>query len=129
MASVARAIGGRPRRRLRRARAGDQAPRAGSAFKKKSRLSPEHRERVAKEARAGIMAEMLEGDLRAVREIAVETQVEVAKILETTQSELSRLEHREDYKLSTLRRYIQALEGELEVVAKFGDKLVRLRAV
>jgi predicted transcriptional regulator len=98
-------------------------------IKKKSKLSPARREHVARGARAEITAELLEGDLRAVREIAGKTQVQVAKLLETTQSELSRLEHRDDYKLSTLRRYIEALGGELEIVAKFGDKMVRLHAV
>jgi transcriptional regulator len=98
-------------------------------IKKKSKLSPERREKVAKEARSEMTAELIEGDLRAVREIAGKTQVEVAEILDTTQSELSRLERREDYKLSTLRRYIEALGGELEIVAKFGDKTVRLHAV
>ena len=98
-------------------------------IKKKSKLSPERREQVAREARSEITVELLDGDLRAVREIAGKTQVQVAKILETTQSELSRLEHREDFKLSTLRRYIEALGGELEIVARFGDKMVRLHAV
>jgi hypothetical protein len=34
-----------------------------------------------------------------------------------------------DFRLSTLKRYVEALGGELEVVAAFGDKRVRLRAV
>jgi hypothetical protein len=45
------------------------------------------------------------------------------------QSEISRLEKREDFKLSTLKRYVEALGGELEVWAAIGDKRMRLRAV
>lgn len=44
-------------------------------------------------------------------------------------NELSQLSRREDYKLSTLRRYIEALGGELELAAKCGDETVRLHAV
>ena len=73
--------------------------------------------------------ELLEMSLREMRELAGKTQVEVADAIEKTQGELSRLERRDDYFLSTLRRYIEALGGELEVIAKFGDKTVRLRGV
>src|SRR5438105_15078897 len=73
--------------------------------------------------------ELLEMDLRAVRELTGKTQEEVAKAAEMTQSELSRVERREDHRISTIRRIIEALGGELEVTAIFGDKRVRLRAV
>ena len=98
-------------------------------IKQGSKLSPARREQVTEVARKGIVAEILTGDLRAVRELTGKTQVQIAEVLQRTQSELSRFERREDYKLSTLRRYIEALGGELEVVAKFGDRTVRLRAV
>jgi hypothetical protein len=45
------------------------------------------------------------------------------------QSELSRSERREDHLLSTLRRYVEGLGGELVVVARLGGKAVRLRGV
>ena len=45
------------------------------------------------------------------------------------QSELSKIERREDHLLSTLRKYVEALGGELEVVAVLGDKRIRLRGV
>jgi hypothetical protein len=44
-------------------------------------------------------------------------------------SKVSRLEHRADVRLSTVKRYVEALGGELEVFAAFGDRQVRLRAV
>jgi hypothetical protein len=97
--------------------------------KRKSKLSPERRVEVERESRAEMRKELVDGDLRAVREIAGKTQTEAAKLLETTQSELSRLERREDHKLSTLRRFVEAMGGELEVVARIGKRTVRLHSV
>ena len=42
------------------------------------------------------------------------------------QAEVSRLEGRADTKLSTIERYLKALGGEVEVVARFGDRSLRL---
>jgi DNA-binding XRE family transcriptional regulator len=72
--------------------------------------------------------ELLEMDLRELREAAGKTQEELAEALKKAQSEISRLEGRSDYRLSTLQRYVAALGGELEVVASFGNRRVRLRA-
>lgn len=57
------------------------------------------------------------------------TQVDAARSAEMTQSELSRLETRNDHRISTLRRYVEALGGQLEVTAIFGDKRVKLTEV
>jgi predicted transcriptional regulator len=56
-------------------------------------------------------------------------QVEAAESMEMTQSELSRLEARCDHRISTLRRYVEALGGQLEVTAVFGGRRVKLTAV
>jgi hypothetical protein len=37
-------------------------------------------------------------------------------------------EHRSDHRLSTIRKYVEALGGEIEVVANFGDKRIRLHS-
>jgi DNA-directed RNA polymerase specialized sigma subunit len=87
--------------------------------------SPEQIAKIDRE----IEQELLEMDLRAVRELAGKTQVEVAAEVEMTQSEVSRFEKRSDVRLSTLRKYIEALGGELEISAVLGDKRVRLRAL
>jgi transcriptional regulator with XRE-family HTH domain len=52
------------------------------------------------------------------------TQVEMAKAAEMTQSELSKLERRDDHLVSTLRRAVRALGGELEVTAVVGNKRI-----
>ena len=54
------------------------------------------------------------------------TQVDAASRAEMTQSELSRIERRSDHLVSTLKRYVHALGGELEVTAVLGKKRVRL---
>jgi len=38
------------------------------------------------------------------------------------------IERREDMNLSTLRRYVRALGGELQVTARFPDSTVEIRA-
>jgi DNA-binding transcriptional regulator YiaG len=70
--------------------------------------------------------ELLEMDLRALREAVGLTQEELAQRVAITQSQLSKLERREDYRLSTLRRYVAALGGELEIVAVVDGKRIRL---
>lgn len=74
-------------------------------------------------------AHLLEMDLKTLREFAGKTQVELAKTSKISQAELSRAEAREDHRLSTLRRFVEALGGELEVVAHFGDASIRLKSV
>ncbi|MBI3958631.1 MAG: helix-turn-helix transcriptional regulator [Chloroflexi bacterium] len=70
--------------------------------------------------------ELLEMDLRALREAAGLTQEELAQRVAVTQSQLSKLERREDFRLSTLRRYVAALGGQLEIVAVVDGKRIRL---
>ena len=71
--------------------------------------------------------ELLEMDLRAIRELLGKTQVELAEAVEMTQSQVSKLEHRGDHRVSTLRRVVGALGGQLELIATFGNKRLKLR--
>ena len=68
-------------------------------------------------------------ELAERRREAGKTQSEVAAIAEMTQAELSKFERREDHLISTLRRYVTALGGELEVVAVFDNKRISLKGV
>ena len=79
--------------------------------------------------RQKVEEELLSMDLRAIRELAGKTQTEIAQTLDTAQSEVSRIEHRSDHHLSTLRRFVEALGGELEVSARIGDQKVLLHSV
>jgi DNA-binding transcriptional regulator YiaG len=91
------------------------------------------RERVSEarlaEIRAETLREVTDLNLKAIRELAGVSQVELAGRMGTGQSEISRAEQRDDHLLSTLRDYVEALGGELEVIAHFGDKTVRLHGV
>ena len=73
--------------------------------------------------------EDLELNLKAVRELAGKTQADLAEAAGTSQGEVSMAERRDDHLVSTLRRYVEALGGELEVIARFGDKTVKLHGV
>ncbi len=67
--------------------------------------------------------------LRAVREATGKTQVDVGDASQINQGDISRLETRDtldDCQVDTLRRYIEALGGQLELVAAFGDKRIIL---
>ena len=57
--------------------------------------------------------------IRAERQV---TQVELAARLDRSQGNVSELERRTDVYLSTLREYVEALGGELEVSAVFDGK-------
>ena len=74
-------------------------------------------------------AEVLELNLRELRQITGKTQAEVAAAADMQQGELSRAERRDDHLLSTLRRYVEALGGELEIVARVKGQTVKLRGV
>lgn len=54
------------------------------------------------------------------------TQVEFARRLGISQSDLSKLERRTDLRLSTLRRYAQALGGSLRIVVERDGERVEL---
>lgn len=73
-----------------------------------------------------IESELLEMDLRALREAAGSTQGELAQRVEITQSQLSKMERREDHRISTLRRYVEALGGSLEICAVIDGKRIKL---
>lgn len=59
--------------------------------------------------------------LAQLRELFGLRQVEVAERLGTNQASVSRLERRDDLFLSTLREYVAALGGYLELTASFPD--------
>ena len=70
--------------------------------------------------------------LRTIREAAGKTQVEVAQESQMDQADVSRLESRKDFhdcQVATLQRYVAALGGELELIARFGDKKIAIVGV
>ena len=86
---------------------------------------PEADERMRKRVQVTIL-EMNLAELR--KELGI-TQVAVADAAGMLQAEVSKVERRDDHLLSTLRCYVGALGGELEVHAVVGDKRVKLVGV
>ena len=83
------------------------------------KLSPAQRKKVEVRAAELIAEEMTLRELRHARKL---TQVRVAKKLGITQDSVSRLEKRSDLLLSTLRKTVEAMGGNLSLVAKFPDR-------
>ena len=66
-------------------------------------------------------------ELRKAREM---TQSRLAEILGVTQDNVSRIEKRSDVLLSTLRSYVEAMGGELDLVVTFpGGTPVHIRSL
>lgn len=57
--------------------------------------------------------------LKDLRQAFEHTQVDLARSLGVGQDTVSRIEKRSDMLLSTLRRYVEAMGGRLELVAQF----------
>ncbi len=87
-----------------------------------AKMSPERRARIEAMARE-TMAEML---LAEIRRQAGLTQVDLAAALGIKQPSLSKLECQDDMQISTLRRIIKALGGELELIANLPGGTVKL---
>lgn len=87
-----------------------------------ARMSQESRARAQGRAQE-MMAEML---LAEIRKAVGLTQADLAATLGIKQPTLSRLESQDDMQISTLRRLIQALGGELEIIAHLPGGDIRL---
>lgn len=89
----------------------------------RERMSPERRQRNQERAAAILLAM----DLVELRGKVELTQEELASRLDITQSNVSRLERRRDMLISTLRDVVEAMGGELHLVAEFPDGPVEIR--
>src|SRR6266851_4532386 len=68
--------------------------------------------------------------LRELRQVRNRTQMSIARRLGVKQVNISRLESREDPRLSTLTKYIDALGGRLHLIVEFPEhEPVMLRGV
>ncbi len=70
-----------------------------------------------------LLAELVMSELR---ELTGKSQTELAAILGMKQPSLSKLEKQSDMRISTLRKIVIALGGELEVLAKFPQGAIKL---
>jgi DNA-binding XRE family transcriptional regulator len=89
----------------------------------RARLSPEARAKAEAEAQL-LGAEM---DLAEVRRALKLSQEEIGQTLQIQQGSVAKIEKRADMYVSTLRRFIEAMGGELEIIARFPDHAVKIR--
>jgi hypothetical protein len=90
-------------------------------------LPPARRAKIKARAAEIVAEEMALSDLRKSKEM---TQEEVAEHLGGRQVYVSRLERRSDMKLSTLRDYVKAIGGQLQLVVTFPKgETVRLKDI
>lgn len=82
-------------------------------------INAARRHKIEKRASALIAEEMTLQELRRARKI---TQTRIAKALGIRQEGVSRLEKRSDLLLSTLRKAVKAMGGDLRLVAAFPDR-------
>lgn len=88
-------------------------------------LSAASRRRIRQRAKE-LLAE--ESTLQELRKARSRSQRAVARKLHVKQAAVSKLERRTDMYVSTLRSYVEAVGGELEIIARFPDaKPVRIR--
>lgn len=80
--------------------------------------TPERRARIDSIKEAMVEAERL-GAIRQGRGV---TQIQLAAELGRSQGQVSDIERRDDLYLSTLRAYVEALGGRLEVAAIFDEE-------
>lgn len=83
------------------------------------KLSAAHRKKVEARAAQLIAEEMTLREIRKARKL---TQQKIAKSLRIGQEGVSKMEKRSDLLISTLRGYVEAMGGELSLVAQFPDR-------
>ena len=92
---------------------------------KLAELSPEGLARVERRAAELYEEEMTLRELRRAHEL---TQTAIAERLRIKQASVARIEQRSDLLLSTLRSYVQAMGGELDIVVRLPNRRpIRLR--
>lgn len=85
-------------------------------------MSQSSREKADSKARS-MLAEMPLNELRQARGLS---QKMLAEVLHVQQPSIAKIEKRTDMYLSTLRSHIEAMGGELEVIARFPDGTVKI---
>ncbi len=86
---------------------------------KMSRLPQSRREAIEEQAGILIAGEM---SLQAIRRARRMTQATVAEELGINQENVSRLERRTDFLISSLRNYLETMGGELRLIVDFPDR-------
>ena len=88
----------------------------------REKMEPAARKKAAEKTKSLLKAMPLQ-ELRHARNLS---QEQLAQTLSVKQAAVSKLEKRTDMYISTLRNYIKAMGGDLEIIAKFPDGSVQI---
>lgn len=88
----------------------------------RAKMSPEAQARVEAKAQE-LLAEMPLNELRQARGLS---QKMLAELLHVQQPSIAKMEKRTDMYITTLRSHIEAMGGQLEVIARFPDGSVKI---
>ncbi len=88
----------------------------------RKKMKPEARKKAADKTKAFLDVMPLQ-ELRHARNLS---QEQLAQILSVKQAAVSKLEKRTDMYISTLRNFIKAMGGDLEIIATFPDGSVKI---
>lgn len=88
----------------------------------RAKMKPDAQQRAEEKAKQ-LLAEMPLNELRQARGLS---QKVLAEVLHVQQPSIAKLEKRTDMYLSTLRTHIQAMGGELDIIARFPDGSVKI---
>lgn len=94
-----------------------------SEWRQTLELTPEEEAQVA-EGVIGLRRQI--SLLKALRERLGLSQQELSEILETSQSNVSKIEARDDPRLSVIRKLVEHQGGRLKIVAEFPDRELEL---
>ena len=88
----------------------------------REKMKPAARKKAAEKTKVLLGAMPLQ-ELRHARHLS---QEQLAQTLSVKQAAVSKLEKRTDMYISTLRNFIKAMGGDLEIIAKFPDGYVQI---
>ncbi|WP_296271771.1 XRE family transcriptional regulator [Pseudomonas sp. UBA6323] len=88
----------------------------------RAKMAPEAQARVEAKVQE-LLAEMPLNELRQARGLS---QKVLAEVLHVQQPSIAKMERRTDMYISTLRSHIEAMGGQLDVIARFPDGSVKI---
>ena len=88
----------------------------------RAKMAPEAQARVEAKTQE-LLAEM---PLHELRQARVLSQKVLAEVLHVQQPSIAKMEKRTDMYISTLRSHIEAMGGQLDVIARFPDGSVKI---
>jgi predicted XRE-type DNA-binding protein len=88
----------------------------------KNKLSDESKARIQKHIENALQ----EMPLAELRQARMYTQQQIADALKIKQASVSKMEGQADMYISTMRKFIEAMGGELEIIAKFPEGSIKV---